>query len=214
MCGLIPLANQTSFSNSRKREIARSISFQLPRILGLLLIVTSGVLMLVAGTYIDCETLTVATSICFLSWFNYPLQLSLIALGLLLVFSNRLAKHKTILSVFGSGALLTYVTGLISYRGYSMILDSGNYPCQILEYGLPLPWLTQIVTCMLSGSVVNQFIIPVSRFGLDMVGWTILVGFVFLILRAKQLGKLTTILIGGTVLLCLLIAILVLGTFS
>jgi len=211
---LIPLTSETPVGNSRKREMARPILFQLPRLLGVLLIVTSGVLMLAAGTYVDCETLTIATSICFLYWFNYPLQLSFVGLGVLLVFSNRLAKYKTILSVFGLAALLTYLTGLISYRGYSMILDSGNYPCQLLEYGFPLPWLTQIVTCTMSGSVVNQLIIPASRFGLDMAVWTILVGFVFLTSRAKQLGKLTTILIGATALLGFLIAVLVLGTFS
>jgi hypothetical protein len=211
---LIYLASETPVSNSRKREIARPILFQLPRLLGVLLIVTSGVLMLAAGTYVDCETLTIATSICFLYWFNYPLQLSLVALGVLLVFSNRLAKYKTVLSVFGLGTLLTYVTGLIPYRGYSMILDSGNYPCQLLEYGFPLPWLAQIVTCTMSGSAVNQLIIPAGRFGLDTAVWTILVGFVFLTSRAKQLGRLTTILIGATALLGFLIAVLVLGTFS
>ena len=170
--------------------------------------------MMTAGTYVDCETLTIGTSICFLFWFNYPLQLSLVALGVLLVFSHRLTKFKTVLSVFGLGALLTYATGLVSYRGYSMILDTGNYPCQLLEYGYPLPWLTQVVTCTMAGSIVNQLIIPASRFGLDMVIWTMIVGFVILAFRARQLGKLTTVLIGITALLCLVIVVLVLGTFS
>jgi len=170
--------------------------------------------MLAAGTYVDCETLTIGTSICFLFWFNYPLQLSLVALGVLLVFSHRLTRFKTVFSVFAIGALLTYATGLVSYRGYSMILDTGNYPCQVLEYGYPLPWLTQIVTCNMIGSVVNQLIIPASRFGLDIVIWTVIVGFVVLAFNARQLGKLTTALIGVTALLGLVILVLVLGTFS
>jgi hypothetical protein len=170
--------------------------------------------MVAAGTYVDCETLTIGTSICFLFWFNYPLQLSLVALGVLLLFSYRLPRYKTILSVFGLGALLTYATGLVTYRSYSMILDTGNYPCQLLEYGYPLPWLTQIVTCTMTGSIVNQLIIPASRFGLDMAIWTMMMGFVFLAFRAKQLGKLTTLLIGVTALLGLVIVVLVLGTFS
>ena len=95
-----------------------------------------------------------------------------------------------------------------------MILDTGNYPCQLLEYGYPLPWLTQIVTCTMTGSIVNQLIIPASRFGLDMFVWTMTVGFVFLAFGAKRLGKLTTLLIGVTALLGLVIVVLVLGTFS
>jgi len=170
--------------------------------------------MIAAGTYVDCETLTIGTSICFLFWFNYPLQLSLVALGVLLVFSHRLPIYKTILSVIGLGAVLTYSTGLVAYRGYSMILDTGNYPCQLLEYGYPLPWLSQIVTCTMTGSTVNQLIIPAGRFGLDMAIWTMIVGFAFLAFRAKQLGKLTTLLIGTTALLGLVIVVLVLGTFS
>jgi hypothetical protein len=118
------------------------------------------------------------------------------------------------LSAFGLGALLTYATGLVPFRGYSMILDTGNYPCQVLEYGYPLPWLTQIVTCNMTGSVVSQLIIPASRFGLDMAIWTTIVGFVFLGFRTRQLGKLTAMLIGVTALLGLVIVVLVLGTFS
>jgi len=170
--------------------------------------------MVAARTYVDCEMLTIGTSICFLFWFNYPLQLSLVALGVLLVFSHRLTRYKTILSAFGIGALLTCATGIVAYRGYSMILDTGNYPCQLLEYGYPLPWLTQIVTCTMTGSTVNQLIIPASRFGLDMAIWTMIVGFAFLAFRAKQMGKLTTVLIGLTALLGLAIVVLVLGTFS
>ncbi len=95
-----------------------------------------------------------------------------------------------------------------------MILDTGNYPCQLLEFGYPLPWLTQVVTCTMTGSIVNQLIIPASRFGFDVVIWTMMVGFVFLAFRARQLGKLTTVLIGITALLSLVIVVLVLGTFS
>ena len=206
------MASETS--DLRKRNVARLILFRLPLVLGILLIVTSVVLMVTTGTYVDCETLTIGTSICFLFWFNYPLQLSLVALGVLLVFSHRLTKFKTVLSVFGLGALLTYATGLVSYRGYSMILDTGNYPCQLLEFGYPLPWLTQVVTCTMTGSIVNQLIIPASRFGFDMVIWTMIVGFAVLAFRARQLGKLTTVLIGITALLSLVIVVLVLGTFS
>ncbi|MGO9645365.1 MAG: hypothetical protein ACLPY5_11530 [Candidatus Bathyarchaeia archaeon] len=206
------MASETS--DLRKRNVARLILFRLPLVLGILLIATSVVLMVTTGTYVDCETLTIGTSICFLFWFNYPLQLSLVALGVLLVFSHRLTKFKTVLSVFGLGALLTYATGLVSYRGYSMILDTGNYPCQLLEFGYPLPWLTQVVTCTMTGSIVNQLIIPASRFGFDVVIWTMMVGFVFLAFRARQLGKLTTVLIGITALLSLVIVVLVLGTFS
>gem|GEM_PF-3207989 len=208
------MAGETTPRSSRKRGTLGLILLRLPIILGILLIAISTVMMLVAGTYIDCETLTIGTSICFLFWFNYPLQLSLIAVGLLLVFSHRLARLRTLLSVYGLGVLLTYATGLLSYRGYTMIMDTGNYPCQLLEYGYPLPWLTQIITCTMAGSTLNQLIIPAIRFGFDTATWAIIVGFVFLAFRAKRLGKLTATLIGLTALLGFTLVILILGTFS
>ncbi|HYW00740.1 MAG TPA: hypothetical protein VE862_04685 [Candidatus Acidoferrum sp.] len=208
------MASEMSLGYLRKRNVAKSILFRLPLVLGILLICISIVLIVAAGTYVDCETLTIGTSVCFLFWFNYPIQLSLVALGALLVFSHRLTRYRTTLAAFGLGALLTYATGLVSYRGYSMILDTGNYPCQLLEYGYPLPWLTQIVTCTMTGSFVDQLIIPAGRFGLDMAIWTMIAGLLFLAFRARQLGRLTTLLIGVTALLGLVIVVLVLGSFS
>jgi len=66
----------------------------------------------------------------------------------------------------------------------------------------------------MTGSFVNQLIIPAGRFGLDMAIWTIIAGLMFLAFRARQLGRLTTLLIGVTALMGLVIVVLVLGTFS
>ncbi|HXY83695.1 MAG TPA: hypothetical protein VEH56_08215 [Candidatus Saccharimonadales bacterium] len=197
-----------------RRISVGQIRSRLPLVLGITLIVASLFLMLIAGTFADCETLTIGTSICFLYWFNYPLQITIIALGGLLAFTNRFEKLKALLSSFGVGVLLTYTSAFVPFREYSMILDSGNYPCHVLEYGYPLPWLTRIVTCITTGSTTDQLIIPASRFGLDVLVWTLIVGFIFLATKSKKLGKLTTVLICATALLGLLSVLLVLGTFG
>ncbi|HXY83778.1 MAG TPA: hypothetical protein VEH56_08630, partial [Candidatus Saccharimonadales bacterium] len=65
-----------------------------------------------------------------------------------------------------------------------------------------------------TGSTTDQLIIPASRFGLDVLVWTLIVGFIFLAAKSKKLGKLTTVLIFATALLGLLSVLLVLGTLG